>query len=644
MYYRQLLTPGRSGLQNRDDEKAKSETRDALYNRSRRLGKDRVQKARNFHDSDLNSQRSPYSSIVNRSAISIRLIKLKAASPERGNDFELRTFRLSRCPKYYALSYAWGTSVRDCAIICNGQVVNISANLLLGLNELESLSKFANHWFWIDQVCIDQDNVKERSHQVQHMSRIYRSAQSTLIWLGVCSGLCDEGFKLAKAIFNKFKNPTDRYHPSPVARQLISKDELIMLGLPSFQHPSWRQLETLLQSEWFSRLWTLQEVFLSRREPAVVYGVKIEIFDSLVFAGSWASRSGLFDHIFGLQRRMDCLLHLSRRLGHLNFTTALVLSGGHDVNDPRDRIYGLHGLVRREQNKKGYPAALIPDYEKPIYQLYREVTAYIISESRDLLLFSLIDWIPDGNMEFPSWVLTPGVLDMQINLYSIFFDRNRFELRGGAMLKASKDRLPSIKSSSDPNILIAQGLRVDRVEWVCQLSDGSYAGFCRDLEDLLEQSKSPDMGTFETTFTALVLSINKGTSAQRVMPTVSDFWDFLSHEGIGIPNLVYFLRFLKEMDREDNGDEARFSNMLRNFGRNSRIFITAGRYIGMGPQHLGAGDAIAIFFGGRAPFVLRPSGESFRMLGECYIHNYMNGSAIEMMEKGELSSEWFHIF
>jgi Heterokaryon incompatibility protein (HET) len=33
-------------------------------------------------------------------------------------------------------------------------------------------------------VCIDQGNLPERSHQVQAMSKIYKQAHKTLVWLG----------------------------------------------------------------------------------------------------------------------------------------------------------------------------------------------------------------------------------------------------------------------------------------------------------------------------------------------------------------------------------------------------------------------------------------------------------------------------
>ena len=37
---------------------------------------------------------------------------------------------------------------------------------------------------WIDSICIDQDSLEERSHQVQQMGDIYIKAKELYIWLG----------------------------------------------------------------------------------------------------------------------------------------------------------------------------------------------------------------------------------------------------------------------------------------------------------------------------------------------------------------------------------------------------------------------------------------------------------------------------
>lgn len=89
--------------------------------------------------------------------------------------------KLSDNPKYAALSYTWGGSSQSCEITVNGVSVNITAGLLLALQQLRGTS-----WqiFWVDQLCIDQLNLAERAQQVQIMAQIYSKAKDVFVSLG----------------------------------------------------------------------------------------------------------------------------------------------------------------------------------------------------------------------------------------------------------------------------------------------------------------------------------------------------------------------------------------------------------------------------------------------------------------------------
>lgn len=41
-----------------------------------------------------------------------------------------------------------------------------------------------DYWFWIDSLCIDQENPSEKSEQVKVMGTLYKTASRTLVWLG----------------------------------------------------------------------------------------------------------------------------------------------------------------------------------------------------------------------------------------------------------------------------------------------------------------------------------------------------------------------------------------------------------------------------------------------------------------------------
>lgn len=44
---------------------------------------------------------------------------------------------------------------------------------------------------WIDAICIDQDNQKERGHQLGQMQNIYENAEEVIVWFGDRKNLTD---------------------------------------------------------------------------------------------------------------------------------------------------------------------------------------------------------------------------------------------------------------------------------------------------------------------------------------------------------------------------------------------------------------------------------------------------------------------
>jgi hypothetical protein len=85
-------------------------------------------------------------------------------------------------PAYVALSYAWGRQERFDDIDLNGSRFPVGKNLWQFLHHMRLRDKHIT--LWIDAICINQSNVKERNHQVQMMRQIYSNAQSVSVWLG----------------------------------------------------------------------------------------------------------------------------------------------------------------------------------------------------------------------------------------------------------------------------------------------------------------------------------------------------------------------------------------------------------------------------------------------------------------------------
>lgn len=89
--------------------------------------------------------------------------------------------------QYTAISYCAGDPTDTKPILVNGVRFNVFANLA---HALDITRDFWTKTFpstecllWADQICINQSNLTERSHQVGFMRRIYSSAAQTLICL-----------------------------------------------------------------------------------------------------------------------------------------------------------------------------------------------------------------------------------------------------------------------------------------------------------------------------------------------------------------------------------------------------------------------------------------------------------------------------
>lgn len=97
--------------------------------------------------------------------------------------FKLVTLLLDEAPPYECVSYAWVTKVRA-VILCLGEgtFVRVTPSLQEAMPYFVSASQTG--YLWIDQLCINQDDVDERGSQVACMGKIYRGAQRLLLWLG----------------------------------------------------------------------------------------------------------------------------------------------------------------------------------------------------------------------------------------------------------------------------------------------------------------------------------------------------------------------------------------------------------------------------------------------------------------------------
>lgn len=120
---------------------------------------------------------------LDHTTYSIRLIQVL---PERSSNGLIQC--IITCTtieaKYTCLSYVWGPPdppAHQHKISINNKLYPVRKNLWEFLEVARK--KYTMEYFWIDALCIDQENTNERNHQVQQMGNIY-IGREVIAWLG----------------------------------------------------------------------------------------------------------------------------------------------------------------------------------------------------------------------------------------------------------------------------------------------------------------------------------------------------------------------------------------------------------------------------------------------------------------------------
>lgn len=99
--------------------------------------------------------------------------------------------------KYTALSYTWGDPLATTPILVNGVETQITLNLEAALRHIRQLSDVIT--LWVDALCINQEDLAEKNHQVEMMREIFSGAELVIAWLGSAG----EDSDLAMGMFGK---------------------------------------------------------------------------------------------------------------------------------------------------------------------------------------------------------------------------------------------------------------------------------------------------------------------------------------------------------------------------------------------------------------------------------------------------------
>ena len=223
-------------------------------------------------------------------------------------------------------------------VVVNGCHVHVRQNLWLFLDNFRAHAGEPRSKLWIDYLCVDQSNQKERGHQVRLMKDVSSSADTVYAWLGEATPDTDIAIDYINLV---------RHVPRKGRTKLISR---------AVETKGIRALRTLVYREYWSRLWIIQELVLSQRLRLMISD-KVVPWEDLEAATtalmvpdrdrhkarsnqrSTAARQN-FRHIWELRRA-----RVRRARGGVGLRRLLERVRHAEYMDPRDRIYGLLGLA-----------------------------------------------------------------------------------------------------------------------------------------------------------------------------------------------------------------------------------------------------------------------------------------------------------
>jgi hypothetical protein len=359
-----------------------------------------------------------------------------------------------------------------------------------------------------------------------------------------------------------------------------------------------------------------------------------------------------------------------------SMTVVLDLCRKANVTDPRDKVYGILGLL-----PPNIAASISPDYELSYEQVFYQFARTMIKDEKGLE--AILSWCSFKELSsLPSWI--PD--------WTTYFSRNHIQWlrrRKAAGSAAAEWSISPDDPYTDKQYLTCKGFTFDSVNSVsASLSENlPYRSEARTIQQPLTSTPPNHYGDekslkaalwrtlrhdhpylCETKKTCLEIRWIDWSALSRDADGLSpDFWKSMTtitqnvfwqtFESFRQTNANFSILGLKlrdmfpEMDPwsqwwvAENSEDSEHIELLNQMASDMHLVVLAltGRrlvttstgYLGLAPAELLEGDIIAVLYGCNFPVVLRPCEDKFYFIGECYVDGVMDGELMEAKERGQ---------
>ena len=529
---------------------------------------------------------------------------------------DIKCHNLGDNPSFEAISYVWGSLVRDQTITCNGGLLYITPNLQRSLRQVRL--ETAARVLWVDSICINQDDDKEKGHQVSLMAQIYSQAERVLVTLGtdetssahsqLTVTLVQEISQLVESTIKRISKTWNSYPYDQADHKILSD-------------PRWESFDHLISHPWFKRGWVVQEAGLGH-DVRILWGVDnfswIDIMRTYVWlsARATSSQSSIERRIPGLHLDIYERQHLletrtfhpkqNKKMGD-NVLNLLCNARRLELTDRRDRIYAFIGLPGFQK----LSLDIVVDYDKSWAEVYYDVAHWHVVSTKRLLILHYVEhdqetlasdhpsWVPQWHTRQYAEILRSEGRDKGIISHTSppahldITSSRKLHVRGNIM---DTIEFASGTFRSEPSIEeIAAVWARSRQRIECNAYK-HFSPLLAFVGALVADRRSPD--TAEGTITlhlAAFLQELFGKECFQQEPKFSGDWGAL-----------------------ENGDARKVHFVVARNVLNRKFVVTKRGFFGLAPGVAAEGDLYSVLFGADTPFVLRTTDhkEYYRLVGE----------------------------
>lgn len=612
----------------------------------------------------------------------IRLLHIECSSSATAHiRCQLEAVKLSDNPQYEALSYVWGIDKPENTILINNEPLLVRQNLFSALKRLKSRSESIK--IWIDAICINQENARERNHQVAQMGNIYSQAQRVIIWLG-------EEEQDGKFALQHIKRWNDIFGSEQIFDTMATELELDML----FDPKAWKAMALLFKRPWWRRIWVVQEVVLSRTASLQCGSEFCDWNDFLRARTLWSSldepqhsdlinweeRTMIHNCEYDISIIIAIVQQKNTNASEMGLLSLIRMLNRYEATDCRDKLYALLGI------KQCVDITVNPDYDALPSQVYTEFVRAFVRDKKRLSI------IGGGGIGFSR-------LEPSISLPSWVPDLRRFDMIDDyCLFSAAGDTEAAARISDDSMYLSTEGVLCCNIDTILPRPEdrdvilrNTWLRLALNQPQTCYPTGIPLLQAYFRTITADSSRIAAGITGLQATDETENFYDLVrgflyllgSISTIPTPENSFteeelneiekfndyvsgFARWrgdlpenLSELDilepflgrqgsdsflslppctdnRRGFNSQFAFASAVGNLCRNRSFFVTNDGYFGLAPPGTQKGDVICVLLGCELPLIVRPMVDTYLLVGSCYVYGMMLGEMLECVDEGRL--------